>query len=131
MSRWLKLLCIWCLVLVLPLQSLAAGCRLACVGPHAAAGAVLAETETASHPCHGTAAQAGSGLGAAGDDGAAGGEDHRCNACAGCCALVALPVGTLLIGSPAAMRDGKALSTWPQTSLVVAGLERLSRAIAR
>jgi len=131
MSRWLKLLCIWCLVLVLPVQSLAAGCRLACVVPHASAAAVLAETDPASHPCHATAAQASPVLGAAGDDGAAGGEDHRCNSCAGCCALAALPVGTLLIGSPAAMRDVKALPTWSPTSIVVAGLERPPRASAR
>jgi hypothetical protein len=130
MSRWLKLLCIWCLIVVLPLQSVAAGCRLACAAPQATADAVAAEAGPASHPCHPGAAEAGAALGAADDDGAAG-TDHRCNACSACCAVAALPVGVLQIGTPEAVRDGVALLLARPTSVVVAGLERPPRTTVR
>lgn len=129
MSRCLKLVCIWCLVVVLPLQSLAAGCRLACAGPHAAIDAVLADAGPAAHPCHPAAAETSADLGAVADEGAAN-ADHRCGNCAGCCAIAALPVGTLTIGAPAAVQDRTVLPQPRPVCIVVAGLERPPRAAA-
>lgn len=130
MSHGLKLFCIWCMVLVLPLQSLAAGCRLACAGPHGTATALAGGADAATHPCHATAAEAGDALATAEPQQAAD-ADHHCDDCAACCAVVALPVGTLPTDSPAVVREGQVQPLPRPAGIVVAGLERPPRTLVR
>lgn len=133
MLRVFRLICIWCLALVLPLQGLAAGCLMNCAGQHlpaAVATVAAAEPEVGAPPCHAAAdtqaAPSANGL----DESAVPDAGHRCSACAACGLAPALPAAAPVLGQPEAVRESGTRVSVRLASVAVAGLERPPRAAA-
>jgi hypothetical protein len=129
MSRLTRRFFIWCLVLVLPLQSLAAGCLMRCDGSPPQTVAVSDEIVAAAQPCHAGAEPDAAGIDAPGHTT---GHDtgQRCGDCAACGAAPALPAAPPLLGTPEALRACVGTQALRLASAAVAGPERPPRADA-
>jgi hypothetical protein len=129
MPRRLRTLLLWVMVLVMPLQAVAASVMQMCMHHHASVPASVAvaygEIEhagtsghgMASHAdCHGSAAAADSGP----DDGSAPSPASTCSACAAGCMMLALPFPLALpsLAGVAQAQPAYAAATWVSEQVV-------------
>jgi hypothetical protein len=135
MSCLRKRVWIWCVLLLLPLQGLAAGGLLPCAFAKGVSQGATGVTmlQAAAHPCHGLAAEVAAGFDgqwAEATDPPAD-TDHRCSTCAACCVALALPGAAAMGGEPAAAPHPAAPPPPHVAEVPAAGPERPPRAALR